>query len=52
MCGRLVTNIPAEALKEIFALIETPKLEPRYNVLRPKWLPLFETWETATVSIC
>lgn len=32
MCGRLVTNIPVEALKEIFALIETPKLEPRYNV--------------------
>lgn len=32
MCGRFVTNIPAEALKEIFALIEAPHLEPRYNV--------------------
>ena len=32
MCGRFVTNIPANELKKIFNLIETPSLEPRYNV--------------------
>ncbi len=32
MCGRIVTNIPANELKKIFNLIETPQLEPRYNV--------------------
>jgi putative SOS response-associated peptidase YedK len=32
MCGRFVANIPADVLKEIFALIETPQLAPRYNV--------------------
>ena len=32
MCGRFVANIPADVLKGIFALIETPQLAPRYNV--------------------
>jgi len=32
MCGRFVSNIPADVLKEIFSLIEVPQLEPRYNV--------------------
>lgn len=32
MCGRFVSSIPADELKKIFDLIETPKLEPRYNV--------------------
>jgi putative SOS response-associated peptidase YedK len=32
MCGRFVTNIPPEELVKIFGLIETPKVEPRYNV--------------------
>jgi putative SOS response-associated peptidase YedK len=32
MCGRFVANIPADVLKGIFALIETPQIEPRYNV--------------------
>lgn len=32
MCGRFVVNIPADVLKGIFNLIETPQLEPRYNV--------------------
>ena len=32
MCGRFVANIPADELKKIFALIETPQLEPRFNV--------------------
>jgi len=32
MCGRFVDNIPADELKKIFALIETPQLEPRFNV--------------------
>lgn len=32
MCGRFVANIPADELKGIFALIETPQLAPRYNV--------------------
>lgn len=32
MCGRFVANIPADVLKGIFALIETPQLEPRFNV--------------------
>jgi putative SOS response-associated peptidase YedK len=32
MCGRFVTNIPADVLKELFSLIEVPQLEPRFNV--------------------
>lgn len=32
MCGRFVANIPADVLKGIFNLIETPHLEPRFNV--------------------
>lgn len=32
MCGRFVADIPADELKKIFALIETPQLEPRFNV--------------------
>ena len=32
MCGRFVTIIPPDVLAKIFGLIETPKLEPRYNV--------------------
>jgi putative SOS response-associated peptidase YedK len=32
VCGRFVANIPADVLKEIFALIETPQPTPRYNV--------------------
>ena len=32
MCGRFVVNIPADVLKGIFALIEAPLLEPRFNV--------------------
>lgn len=32
MCGRFVTIIPGEELKKIFALIEIPQLEPRFNV--------------------
>lgn len=32
MCGRFVADIPADELKKIFNLIETPKLEPRFNV--------------------
>lgn len=32
MCGRFVANIPADELKQIFNLIETPQLEPRFNV--------------------
>lgn len=32
MCGRFVVNIPADELKKIFALIEAPQLEPRFNV--------------------
>ena len=31
MCGRFVANIPADELKKIFALIEAPQLEPRFN---------------------
>lgn len=32
MCGRFVANIPAEQLKKIFNLPETPQLEARFNV--------------------
>jgi putative SOS response-associated peptidase YedK len=32
MCGRFVSNIPADELKKIFNLIETSQLEPRFNV--------------------
>jgi putative SOS response-associated peptidase YedK len=32
VCGCFVTNIPPEELAKIFGLIETPKLDPRYNV--------------------
>jgi putative SOS response-associated peptidase YedK len=32
MCGRFVTIIPPEELAKIFALIEKPQLEHRYNV--------------------
>jgi len=32
MCGRFVADIPADFLKGIFSLIETPRIEPRYNV--------------------
>lgn len=32
MCDRFVTNLPANELTGIFALIETPQLEPRFNV--------------------
>jgi putative SOS response-associated peptidase YedK len=32
MCGRFVADIPADKLKKTFALIETPQLEPRFNV--------------------
>ena len=32
MCGRFVTNIPANVLKGIFSLIEAPHLEPRFNI--------------------
>ena len=32
MCGRFVADIPADELKKIFALIEAPQLEPRFNV--------------------
>ena len=32
MCGRFVTNIPGEILKEIFSLVDAPRLESRYNV--------------------
>lgn len=32
MCGRFVTIIPPGELAKIFALIEVPQLEPRYNV--------------------
>lgn len=32
MCGRFVTNIPADVLKGIFNLIEVPQIEPRFNV--------------------
>lgn len=32
MCGRFVTEIPAEVLVETFGLIETPQLQPRYNI--------------------
>ena len=32
MCGRFVTNIPAEELRKIFDLIENPPVESRYNV--------------------
>jgi len=32
MCGRLVTAISPEMLKEVFNLIETPAIESRYNV--------------------
>lgn len=32
MCGRFVVNIPANELKMIFNLIETPQLEPRFNL--------------------
>jgi putative SOS response-associated peptidase YedK len=32
MCGRFVTVIPAEELRAIFALIENPQIEPRYNI--------------------
>lgn len=32
MCGRFVSSIPADELKKIFDLVETPQLEPRYNV--------------------
>lgn len=32
MCGRFVTNIPADVLEEVFSLQELPRLEPRFNV--------------------
>lgn len=32
MCGRFVSNLPADKLKKVFNLIETPQLEPRFNV--------------------
>jgi len=32
MCGRFVTDIPADELKRIFNLIESPQLEPHFNV--------------------
>jgi putative SOS response-associated peptidase YedK len=32
MCGRFVVSIPPEEVAKIFGLIETPELEPRYNV--------------------
>ena len=32
MCGRFVTDIPADQLRKIFNLIEVPRLEPRFNV--------------------
>jgi len=32
MCGRFVCIIPPEELVKIFALVETPLVEPRYNV--------------------
>ena len=31
MCGRFVANIPADVLKGIFNLIETPQPEPRFT---------------------
>jgi putative SOS response-associated peptidase YedK len=40
MCGRFVANIPADELKKIFALIETPQLEPRFNVAPTQWVPV------------
>jgi len=32
MCGRFITNIPADLLEEVFNLQELPQLEPRFNV--------------------
>lgn len=32
MCGRFVADIPAGELKKIFNLVESPTLEPRFNV--------------------
>ena len=32
MCGRFVTDIPADQLRRIFNLTEVTRLEPRYNV--------------------
>jgi putative SOS response-associated peptidase YedK len=32
MCGRITLNIPPEILAKIFNLLETPSVEPRYNI--------------------
>lgn len=40
MCGRFVTDIPADELKKIFNLIESPQLEPRYNVAPTQMVPV------------
>jgi len=32
MCGRFVTDIPADVLEDVFSLPELPRLEPRFNV--------------------
>ena len=40
MCGRFVTNIPADEIAEIFHLGEAPQLEPRYNVSPSQLVPV------------
>jgi putative SOS response-associated peptidase YedK len=40
MCGRFVTTIPPENLARLFALVETPHLEPRYNVSPAQMVPV------------
>lgn len=40
MCCRFVTIIPPEELTEIFLLVETPQLEPRYNVAPSQFVPV------------
>ncbi|NBC34741.1 MAG: hypothetical protein GVY13_18875 [Alphaproteobacteria bacterium] len=40
MCGRYMITSPAEAIRELFGLADTPEIAPRYNVAPTQTVPV------------